>query len=99
MATLNKFWDRQILAKVAVKKKDKHGQNYSMRTVRAKRATEYIKLRAEYRVMQWSPEPPNPLQHLSDRTTLTYYAERGSDSIWEARLRCVQKYGKDPKKR
>ena len=70
-----------------------------MRTVRAYRATEYIRLRAEYKVMKWTPEPPNPLQHLSDKTTLTYYAAQGSDSQWEARRRCVQKYGRDPKLR
>ena len=98
-ATLNKFWDRQILAKVNVPQTDPHGHRYSMRTVRAYRATEYIRLRAEYRVMQWKPEPPNPLQHLSTKTTLTYYAAQGSDSEWEARRRCVEKYGRDPEKR
>ena len=70
-----------------------------MRTVRAYRATEYMKLRAEYMVMEWTPLPPNPLQHLSVKTTLTYYAAQGSDSEWEARRRCVEKYGQDSGKR
>ena len=28
-----------------------------------------------------------------------WYAAQGSDSLWEARLSCVQKYGRDPEKR
>ena len=67
-----------------------------MRTIRAYRATEYIKLRAEYKVMGWNPCPPNPLQHTNDRMTLENYAAKGSDNVHEARKRCALKYSSDP---
>ena len=74
-------------------------ERYSMRTIRSYRATEYIRLKAEYKVMGWTPLPPNPLQHLTDTTTLLHYAAKDSDSLWEARKRCKEKYGSDPEKR
>ena len=60
-----------------------HKKNrYSMRTIRAYHATVYVMLKAEYEVMGWKPLPPNPLQHLSDSTTLEHYAAKGSYNMW-----------------
>ena len=89
---LGKFYQRHVLAKAGVPEKNPKKQIYSMRTIRAYRATEYIKLRTEYKVMGWSPSPPNPLQHTNDRMTLDNYAEKGSDNVHEARKRCALKY-------
>ena len=57
------FYTEHVLkkAKVPVRHSDKN--NYCMRTSRAYRATEWIKLVTEYRFMKWKPEPLNPAQH------------------------------------
>ena len=65
---------------------------FGLRTVRAFRATEYIKLLKEYEAMDWEPKPINPLSHTDLKTTLKYYAEMGADDILEARLRCIEKH-------
>ena len=63
----------------------------TLRSIRAKKATDWVKLCAEYKVMGFNDEPSNPLQHETDATTRTYYAEKGSDSMLEARQRCIIK--------
>lgn len=68
-------------------------KQYSLRTVRAFRATEWVKLTMEYKMMGWTPEPPNPLSHTDWKTALTHYASKGCENEWEARLRCCEKYG------
>lgn len=75
---------------------DRDGNHYDLRTIRAYRATEWVKLAMEYRVMNWKPEPPNPLQHTDWKTTLDHYAVKGCESELEARRRCSQKYGTNP---
>ena len=65
---------------------------YSMRTARAYRATEWVKLVMEYRLMKWEPEPLNPLQHENEKMTLEHYATKGVDSKWEVQKRCCNKY-------
>ena len=42
---------------------------------------------------------PNPLAHTDIKTTKERYAEKGADNILVARLRCVEKYGKNPRLR
>ena len=59
-------------------------RNYDMRSLRATRATEWVKLEMEYRVMNWRPSPPNPLQHADWKTTVEQYAAEGSDDPKEA---------------
>ena len=96
---LGPYYDKQVLAKADVRTKDEHGNSYSTRTIRAARATEWVLLKEEFDVMKWEPHPPNPLQHTSIRMTLTNYAAKGVDNEWEARRRCVEKYGRDPELR
>ena len=47
---------------------------YSLKTVRALRASHWVKLLEEYKVMKWEPEPPNPLAHTTIKTTMDRYA-------------------------
>ena len=63
----------------------------TLKSIRAKFATEWMQLCAEYKVMGFADEPTNPLHHETDATTRTYYAEKGSDSMLEARKRCITK--------
>ena len=72
---------------------------YGLRTVRAYRATEYVKLLKEYEIMKWEPKPLNPLAHTDLKMTLTKYAEKGCDSEMAARRRCIDKYYGDKDKR
>ena len=67
-----------------------------MRTIRAAKATEWILLKKEYEVMKWEPHPPNPLQHTNEKMTIAKYATKGSDHSFNAKLRCVKKYGDNP---
>ena len=92
------FRDRTLVA-AGADKKDSRGKPYSMRTIRALRATEWVRLAMEYKVMKWEPLPPNPLSHTNWKTTLTNYAERDSHDEWQARKRCCEKYGHDSEKK
>ena len=94
--SLENFYTRQILEKAAVPTKDAKGNLYSMKSIRKYRATEWVKLVTEYKVMKWHPLPPNPLQHKSASMTLAVYAEEGADNELKARRRCVDKYGGGP---
>ena len=67
-----------------------------MKAVRKFRATEWVRLYAEYKVMDWKDYPPNPLQHKSPKMTLDAYAEKGSDHEFAARRRCFEKYANHP---
>ena len=69
---------------------------YCLRTIRAMRASEYIKLYFEYLVMDWKPVPPNPLMHENIQMTLDRYAKKGTNNIHEARMRCIAKYKGHP---
>ena len=60
------------------------------------RASEYIKLYYEYKVMGWYPEPPNPLMHENIGMTLARYATKGTDNLFEAQKRCIAKYKGKP---
>ena len=93
------FYTEHVLkkAKVPVRHSDKN--NYCMRTSRAYRATEWIKLVTEYRLMKWEPEPLNPCQHEQEKMTMGHYATKGVDSKWQVQSRCCNKYAADPEKR
>ena len=94
------FYTMQVLKKVK-DAKTRHSRTkwYCMRTARAFHATEWIKLVTEYRLMNWSPEPLNPLQHVGEKMTMEHYATKGIDSKWSIQKRCCQKYAADEEKR
>ena len=48
---------------------DKNGHKYTMRSIRCYRATEWVKKRAECKILG-DMEPPNPLQHEKDAKTV-----------------------------
>ena len=58
---MKRFYASQVLDKAGIETRHRHNKLYSMRTARATRATEWIKLREEYRLMGWEPAPLNPL--------------------------------------
>jgi hypothetical protein len=64
---------------------------YKMRAIRCWHATTWVKLQAEARIMGYDA-PLNPLQHETMKTTLRYYAKKGSDRVTEAHKRCYIKY-------
>ena len=90
---LSTYYNTQILKESGVAIKDEDGNAYTMRTIRAAKATEWILLKKEYEVMKWEPHPPNPLQHTNEKMTIAKYATKGSDHSFNAKLRCVKKYG------
>ena len=90
--SMRKFFTDTVLPGAGAPREAAARKLYSLRTVRAFRATEYIKLLKEYEVMGWRPEPINPLSHTDLKTTLKYYAETGADEVLAARLRCIEKY-------
>lgn len=90
--TLGGYFQRSVLTKADIPTTHKPGSFYSLRNIRAYRATEWVKLVTEYKIMKWEPMPPNPLQHESEMTTRRHYAAQGSESEWDARKRIVEKY-------
>ena len=94
--SLAHYWDQKVLIKAGVPVQYDVGKNNSLRTVRALRATQWVMQKKEYEVMGWDPAPPNPLQHSKIKTTLERYAVKGCDNIYEARVRCKEKYKDDP---
>ena len=94
--TLRSFFATQILGKTGLKERYSTKRLYNLRSIRAYRATEWLKLKTEYKVMGWYPEPPNPLSHTTDRTIIQHYAAKGSDNEWEARRRCFNRYNDIP---
>ena len=78
------FYTERVLKKAAdAKLRHSRTKWYCMRTARAYRATEWVKVVTEYRLMKWEPEPLNPLQHESEKMTMEHYALKGIDSKWE----------------
>jgi hypothetical protein len=74
----------------------KISKKYTMRSIRCWHATEWVKMRTEYFIMGWEDKvPPNPLQHEDYKTTLIYYAQKGSDNREEAYERCLDKYPRE----
>ena len=63
--TLRRFFYDTVLPKAGVARKIASGRAYNLRTVRALRATQFVKLLKEYQVMKWEPMPLNPLTHTS----------------------------------
>ena len=59
-------------------------RHYSLKTVRALRATLWVQLLTEYEVMKWNPKPPNPLAHTNIKTTLERYALKDANNVYEA---------------
>ena len=95
--SLQNFYKQQVLGKVvnaAIKHSDT--EYYCMRTARAYRATEWVKLVTEYRYMKWTPEPLNPLQHKTMQMTLDRYSAKDENQLWKVQTRCVEKYAMDP---
>ena len=92
---MQQYCQNQVVAKADVDKLHSDKKHYSMRTMRAFRATEWLKLALEYKVMEWDPAPPNPLAHKKSSTLIKHYAEIGCDDEWQARRRCYTKYGKN----
>ena len=92
---LSHYWDRKVLTNAKVPLNRKTNTVYSLRTVRALRATQYVQLLAEYKVMRWKPEPPNPLQHKNIKMTVEKYALKDCDDVYTARDRCLDKYYND----
>ena len=92
---LSHYWDRKVLTNAKVPLNRKTNTVYSLRTVRALRATQFIQLLAEYKVMGWKPTPPNPLQHKNIKMTVEKYALKDCDDDYTARDRCVDKYYDD----
>jgi len=84
------------MAKAGLKTRHSVKRLYNLRSIRAFRATEWLKLYTEYKVMKWVPEPPNPLTHSSPKTVIEFYATKGSDNEWQARKRCCEKYKGKP---
>ena len=90
-ANLARFFKDHVMTKVPLKKPNGDEMPQTMRSIRAKKATDWVRLCSEYKVMGFPDEPSNPLQHESDSTTRIYYAEKGSDNMLEARKRCIDK--------
>lgn len=90
--SLRSFFSKQVLAKADVPMSHAPMKMYNMRTLRAYRATEWMNLVAEYKIMRWEPLPPNPLQHETDKTTKENYALQGSGNELQARKRICEKY-------
>lgn len=63
---------------------------YAMRSIRCTVATQYIKLKTECAILKVRP-PPNPLQHLSDKTTKEHYAATGADNEHNAIERLIER--------
>lgn len=82
--SLKAFYRDQVLKKAEVPVHHNERRLYDMRSIRAYHATEWVKLVTEYRLMNWKPEPLNPLQHETERMTKEHYAAKGSDRIVEA---------------
>ena len=60
---LNNYYTDQILNRSGIQTRDASGKLYSMKSIRKFRATEWVLLYSEYKVMEWKDCPPNPLQH------------------------------------
>lgn len=59
--SMKRFYSSQVLEKAGIETRYRANKLYSMRTARATRATEWIMLIEEYRLMGWEPAPLNPL--------------------------------------
>ena len=90
--SLKDYFLKQVLQKEKLKYRHNAKKQYSLKSLRAYRATEWVKLFMEYKKMGWKPEPPNPLAHTDMGTTLKNYAMKGCNSEMEASARCIEKY-------
>ena len=79
---MRSYFQNQVMKKIGVKTRYSAKRLFNMRSIRAYRATEWLKLFTEYKVMKWVPEPPNPLTHTNEKTVKDHYATRGSDNKW-----------------
>ena len=94
--SLAHYFTRKVIKMAKVPNNPATNRPYCLRTIRAMRASEYIKLYYEYVVMDWKPMPPNPLMHEDIQMTLDRYAMKGTNNIYEARKRCIAKYKGHP---
>ena len=97
--SLRKFFADTVLPGAGVPRQAGPRKLYNLRSIRAFRATEWVKLDMEYKMMKWKDPPRNPLQHLNVKTTLKKYAEQGSNDENSAKQRCIEKYYRDESKR
>ena len=97
--SLRKFFADTVLPEAGVRRQAAPKKLYNLRSIRAFRATEWVKLDMEYKMMEWRDPPRNPLQHLNVKTTLKKYAELGSNDENSAKKRCITKYYGDESKR
>ena len=63
-----------MLGQAGVPRNSQTLKNYSLKTVRALKATQWVMLLEEYKVMKWEPHPPNPCFHIKMTTTTERYA-------------------------
>ena len=94
--SLKAYFREQTLKKADIPVHHSGNRLYNMRSIRSFHATEWVKLVLEYRLMGWTPEPPNPLQHESERMTIDHYATKGVTNKVEVQQRCLRKYANDP---
>lgn len=59
--SLRSYYTTQVLNKANVDTNHTDERMYNLRSMRAFRATEWLMLVTEYKIMGWDPEPPNPL--------------------------------------
>ena len=83
------YYTKQVLEKAGVTTRYSARKLFSMRTARAKRASDWILVNEEYKLMKWEPRPLNPLQHETEKMTIEHYAKRGSLNVWETQRRCI----------
>ena len=97
--SLRKYFSDTVLPDAGVPRQAAPRKLFNLRSIRAFRATEWIKLNMEYKIMKWRDPPRNPLQHLDVKTTLKKYAEQGSNDENSAKQRCIRKYYSDESKK
>ena len=97
--TLRAYFKDMVLKRAAVKVNYKGSKEYTLKNIRCTRASQWLKLVTEYRVMDWKIEPPNPLTHSNESTVKKYYAAKGCEDQWLARKRCFEKYYPDERLR
>ena len=97
--TLRSYFSNMVLKRAEVKVFSKGSKEYTMKNIRCTRASQWLKLVTEYRVMEWKIEPPNPLTHTDESTVKKFYAAKGCEDRWQATKRCYDKYYEDERLR
>ena len=61
---------------------------FAMRSIRQTIATQWLQIKTECDVKKVDP-PPNPLQHITEKTTIEHYAAVGAGSKHKAKERLI----------